>query len=84
MLDFSLGAEYLLAPEWTVGGDLRIFDHGRDKIDGVTMPETVNEAYLAPGGTWRPKELPVVFQGAVLLGLTDDSYDYGLLIGARF
>jgi hypothetical protein len=83
-LSYSAGGMYSLGSEWMVSGDIRVLTHAKDKIDGVTMPDAVQEAYLAPGGVWRPADLPFETQGLILIGLTGDSYDFGLQAGVRF
>jgi hypothetical protein len=83
-LRFIAGAEYVLTDEWLLTGDLRLFDHGRDKINGVKRADAVKEAYLAPGVVWRPSDSPFRLQGTLLLGVTDDAYDLGFQVGLRF
>lgn len=83
-LSFNVGGERRIDSEWTASADLRLVDHGRDKINGVRSPDKTTEVYLAPGGFWNPPNAPLALQGALLFGLTRDAYDFGLLIGARF
>lgn len=83
-LSYSAGGMYSLGAEWMLSGDVRVLTHAKDKIDGVRLPDAVQEAYLAPGGVWRPADLPFETQGLLLIGLTGDSYDFGLQAGVRF
>lgn len=83
-LRFIAGAEYVLTDEWLLTGDLRLFDHARDKINGFKSTDAAKEAYLAPGVVWRPSDSPVRLQGTLLLGLTDDAFDLGFQVGLRF
>lgn len=83
-LSYSVGGMYSLPPEWMVSADLRVITHGKDKIDGVVLPDARQEAYLAPGGVWRPTDGPVEAQGLLLIGLTGDSYDFGVQLGVRY
>ncbi len=83
-INYSVGAMYSLQPEWMVSGDLRFMTHAKDKIDGVVLPDARQEAYLAPGGVWRPTDGPLEAQGLLLIGLTGDSYDFGLQLGIRY
>lgn len=83
-LSFTVGGERRIDAEWTATMDLRLVDHGRDKINGVRSLDKSSEAYLVPGGFWSPPNAPLALQGALLLGLTRDAYDFGLLVGARF
>lgn len=83
-LSYSAGGMYSLGSEWMLSGDVRVLTHAKDKIDGVTLPDAVQEAYLAPGGVWHPADLPFETQGLLLIGLTGDSYDFGLQAGVRF
>ena len=82
--NYSAGAMYSIRPEWMVSADLRVITHAKDKIDGVVLSDARQEAYLAPGGVWRPTDGPLEAQGLLLLGLTGDSYDFGLQLGIRF
>ncbi len=84
IFSFILGAQYEIDAEWQAMLDFRLFDHGRDKIDGVKMPYTIQEMYLAPGAIWNPKDLSFDVYAGFLLGLTDESYDYGFMMGAKF
>lgn len=84
VLNYSAGAMYSLRPEWMLSTDLRVMTHGKDKIDGVTLPDARQEAYLAPGGVWRPTDSFLEAQGLLLIGLTGDSYDFGLQLGVKF
>jgi hypothetical protein len=84
VIHFTFGGYHRLTSEWTAGGDLRIINHGRDKINDVSLPDSIHEVYLAPGGKWTPKNTPVSLEGAFLLGLSGDAYDFGLSLGARF
>lgn len=84
VVHFTAGATRRLNAEWTVGGDLRILNHGRDKINDVRLPDARHEIYLAPGARWTPAHTPVSLEGALLLGLSRDAYDLGLSLGVRF
>lgn len=84
ILNYSAGAMYPVSSEWMVSADLRVINHGRDKIDGVSLPDTVQEAYFAPGGVWKPTNGILETQGLLLIGLTGDAYDFGLQLGLRF
>lgn len=81
---YSVGAMYSVRPDWMVSADVRVISHGKDKIDGVELADSVKEAYLAPGGVWRPAEGLVEVQGLLLVGLTADSSDFGMQVGVRF
>lgn len=83
-LNYSAGAMYSIRPEWMVSTDLRVMIHAKDKIDGVVLPDARQEAYLAPGGVWRPNDGLLEAQGLLLLGLTGDSYDFGFQLGIRY
>ena len=83
-LRFVAGAEYVLSDEWLLTGDLRLFDHARDEINGFKSADAAKEAYLAPGAVWRPADSPIRQQGTLLLGLTDDAFDLGFQLGLRF
>jgi hypothetical protein len=83
-LQATIGAQYAVDREWVVSGDLRVISRGRDKINGVKAPDGASEVYLVPGGEWRPRDLSLRVQSALLLGLSSDAYDLGLMAGIRF
>ncbi|MBK8576087.1 MAG: hypothetical protein IPN90_10600 [Elusimicrobia bacterium] len=83
-LNYSAGAMYSLRPEWMLSADLRVITHAKDKINGTVLPDARQEAYLAPGGVWIPTDGPLEAQGLLLLGLTGDSYDFGIQLGIRY
>lgn len=84
ILNYSAGAMYGLSSEWMLSTDLRVVNHGRDKINGQMSSDAVQEAYLAPGGVWKPTSGTLEAQGLLLIGLTGDAYDFGLQMGVRF
>ncbi|MBL8023259.1 MAG: hypothetical protein JNK54_03105 [Elusimicrobia bacterium] len=83
-LSYSAGAMYPLSEEVMLSADFRVINHGRDKIDGVKLPNTAQEAYLTSGGVWKPVNGTMEAQGLLLLGLTGDAYDFGLQLGLKF
>ncbi len=84
VFSYILGAQYELEPELSLTLDLRGFNHGKDKINGVRFHETRQEVYLAPGALWHPAKMPLQFLGSFLIGLSDDAYDVGLMVGAKY
>jgi len=66
-----------------VTGELKGFNHARNKLKGSSVGSTADELYLAPGALWKT---PWGFQlhGAFLLGLTGASSNFGTALEARF
>jgi hypothetical protein len=83
VFEYMFGIKYLVDTEWIATTDVRAFNHGRDEYKGV-KGKSYDEIYLAPGAYYRPKGVFAEFQGALLLGLTGDSYDFGLQLSAKF
>jgi hypothetical protein len=83
IVEYALGVKYLIDGEWLATTDVRAFNHGRDEHKGIKSDGT-EEIYLVPGAIYRPSRLPAEFLGSILLGLTGDSYDFGLQISAKF
>lgn len=84
IFSYTLGAQYELDPELSLTLDLRGINHGKDKINGFRFNETRQEVYLAPGALWHPAKMPLQFLGSFLIGLSDDAYDIGLLVGVKY
>lgn len=83
VIEYAFGLKTLLNSEWIGTADVRGFSHGKDEYRGVEF-SSYDEIYLAPGAIFRPKGVPAEFLGTLLLGLTDDSFDFGLQLGAKF
>lgn len=84
VFSFTLGAEYPWKPGVTLTADLRGFNRGKDKINGVRTAESVQELYLAPGIIRRSAKTGVDLLGTLLVGLSNESYDFGLMAGFKF
>lgn len=83
VVEYAFGMKYRVDQEWTAAADVRGFNHARDEYMGV-KGDKYQEIYLAPGAVYRPKTVPAEFLGTVLLGLSDDAYDFGLSFAAKF
>jgi len=83
IVEYAFGIKYLVDSEWLASADVRGFNHGRDKHKGVKS-DSYEEIYLAPGAVYRPHRLPAEFLGSILVGLTGESYDFGLQLSAKF
>ncbi len=83
VFEYSFGVKDRIDAEWIATVDVRGFDHGKDDHKGVKS-KSYQEVYLAPGAIYRPNRTPVEFLGSLLLGLTGDSYDFGLQFSAKF
>lgn len=81
---YVLGTQYELDTEFSLTADLRGFNHGKDKINGMRIPGSRQEVYLAPGVQWHPMDAPAHFLGSLLIGLSNESFDVGLMAGAKF
>jgi len=81
---YTVGAKYKLQTDFWMTMDLRGFNHGKDKFNGVRASESVQELYLVPGTLYRAVNLPIDIQASLLLGLTNESMDVGLLAGFKF
>ncbi|HOW28240.1 MAG TPA: hypothetical protein PK876_07040, partial [Elusimicrobiota bacterium] len=84
VFSYTLGARYEMDPRWNLACDLRGFNRGKDKINKVRRTEGVQELYLAPGTEWSPEQFPAVLSGTLLLGLSRDAYNWGLVAGIKF
>jgi hypothetical protein len=84
VFSFTLGAEYPWRPGVALTADLRGFNRGKDKVNGVRTLESTQELYLVPGVIARPARSRAHFLGALLIGLSNESYDLGLSVGAKF
>jgi hypothetical protein len=84
IFSYTLGAQYELDPELSLTADIRGFNHGKDKINGVKLNDTRQEVYLAPGALWHPASIPLQFLGSILIGLSHDAYNLGLMAGVKY
>jgi hypothetical protein len=84
VFSYVLGAAQTVKGDTRLSLDLRGFNRGKDKINGVRARNSLQELYLAPGGEWKASNLPAEFLGSLLIGLTDESYDIGILAGVKF
>lgn len=83
VLEYAFGVKYLVNTEIIGVGEIKGFNHGGDEYMGF-KGESYNEIYLAPGAVFRPKGSHFDVLGAILLGLTDDSFDFGLQASIKF
>jgi hypothetical protein len=83
VIEYSFGIKDRIDTEWIAAVDVRGFSHGKDEHKGFKF-KSYDEVYLAPGVIYRPKTTPAEFDGTLLLGLTDDSFDFGLQFAAKF
>lgn len=83
VIEYTFGGKYRITGEWIATADVRGFNHSGDEYRGV-KGEGYNEIYLSPGAVYRPGRSHVEYLGNVLLGLTDDSYDFGMQFSAKF
>ena len=87
VLSYSVGILYPLAPiknqDITLTGEVKGYNHTRNKRNGTKEGAAPDELYLAPGARWKysPK---LNFDSSFLIGLTGVSYDFGITLGAGF
>jgi len=84
IFNYVFGARYEIDSELSLTSDLRGFNHGKDKINGVRLKGSVQELFLTVGVMWNQTKNPVDFLGNILLGLTNESNDIGIMFGAKF
>ena len=83
VVEYAFGLKALVNSEWIATGDVRGYSHSGDEYRGF-KGSGYDEVYLAPGAVFRPKSVQAEFLGTLLLGLTDESYDFGLQLAAKF
>lgn len=64
-------------------GELKGFNHGRNKRSGTKEGAAADELYLSPGVLWKFHK-QFQFAGSLLIGLTNDSSDIGMNLELRF
>ncbi len=80
---YHVGASYPLQSDTTVYGELKGYSHGKSALNGVTLNDDYRELYLAPGvdysldSAWK-------FSCSLLIGLTSQSNDLGLIVSTKF
>jgi hypothetical protein len=84
VFSFTLGAQQPLRADTVLSVDLRGFNRGKDKVNGVRTASGTQELYLAPGIVWTPAGRTADVFGTILLGLSSDAHDLGLLAGVKF
>lgn len=67
----------------SITGELKGFNHSRNKISGAKIGAAPDELYLAPGAIWKLDQRFEI-SGALLIGLTTDSSDLGMNFELRF
>lgn len=66
-----------------VTGELKGFNHARNRVNGNKVGPAPDELYLCPGAIWNFDQR-FQFSGAILIGLTTESSDLGLNLELRF
>jgi hypothetical protein len=80
---YHAGAGYDYRPGLRLYGELKGFNHAEMKVSGLAVGNSsYQELYLAPGADYTC--CGYVFSGALLIGLTPESNDLGLLVSTRF
>lgn len=69
--------------ELSLTGELKGFNHARNKRSGNKEGSTPDELYLSPGAIWNFSQ-KFKLSGALLIGLTSESSDLGMNLELRF
>ena len=64
-------------------GEIKGFNHARNRKNGEDISSSADELYLAPGALWNFNQR-LQFSGSLLIGLTTDSSDVGMNLEVRF